>query len=91
MTDGLDLYCENLMVLNTLHVMKGNKSSMSSGDEIYVIMEGSSSAVIATINADGSFMISLPEGSYEIKAYGGTILKQGILIEKGKITDIGSL
>jgi len=46
--------------------------------------------VIAETNADGSFMIALPTGSYEIGTRGGTILKQGVGIQNGKVTDAGS-
>ena len=70
-------------------ILKGIKTGMSAGDEIYII--GQSNTVIAEINSDGSFMISLPEGTYEINNNVGTILKSGISIEKGKVIDLGSL
>jgi len=69
-------------------ILKGIKSGMNAGDEIYVIGQGDT--VIAEINSDGSFMISLPEGTYEINNNVGTILKSGISIEKGKVIDLGS-
>lgn len=69
-------------------ILKGIKNGMNAGDEIYII--GQENTVIADINSDGSFMISLPEGTYKINNNVGTILKSGISIEKGKVIDLGS-
>ena len=35
-------------------------------------------------------MVALPTGIYEITARGGTILKQGVALENGQVTDAGS-
>ncbi len=71
-------------------ILKGVRPSMSAGGEIFITLQGTNQTVIAETNADGSFMIALPAGSYEIGTRGGTILKANVGIENGQVTDAGS-
>ena len=71
-------------------ILRGVRPSMNAGGEIFITLQGTNQTVIAETNADGSFMIALPTGTYEITARGGTILKQDVGIQNGKVTDAGS-
>ncbi len=82
---------KNYSLNSEMGIMKGILNNKSSGNKLYIVREGNRGTVIADINPDGSFMIPLSEGIYEINARGGHILKQGIKVRKGKVTDLGSL
>ena len=71
-------------------ILQGVRPGMSAGGEIFITLQGTNQTVIANINEDGSFMVALPAGSYEIGTRGGTILKQGVGIQNGQVTDAGS-
>ena len=71
-------------------ILKGARPSMGAGEEIYITLVGTNNTVIAEISSGGSFLIALPAGTYEIGTRSGTILKQNQVIEKGKVTDVGT-
>lgn len=66
-------------------------SSLAPGTDIYIMAGGTGNTQIATIGANGRFMITLPPGTYEIGNHVGTILKSNITIQKGSITDVGGI
>jgi hypothetical protein len=86
----LKIDSNKVYTLNTeMGILKGKVSNLDSSNKIY-ITKRSGNTVIAEVNPDGSFMIALPEGVYEIDARGGHILHQGVRVEKGQITNLGS-
>lgn len=79
-------------IFNTeMGILKGNVSNLDSSNNLYITNRNDHrDTVIAVVNPDGSFMIAIPEGNYEICAKGGHILKESVRVEKGQVTDTGS-
>jgi hypothetical protein len=65
-------------------------SSLTPGTDIYITLIGTNNTVIATIGANGRFLIALAPGCYEITNRYGTSLKANITIQKGIVADIGA-
>jgi len=80
---------KNYTLDTEMGIIKGTVTNLGSHRDIY-IYNVAGDTVIANVNADGSFMISLPEGSYSIDAQGGHPLKRNVIVEKGEVTDLGS-
>lgn len=70
-------------------IIKGMVSNLGSHRDLY-IYSSVKGTFITDVNEDGSFMIAVPVGNYEVNAQGGHILKQNVKVEKGKITDLGT-
>ena len=66
-------------------------SSFSPGTEIYITEIGTNNTFIAVIGADNRFMITLPPGSYEIGTHTGAFLARNVNIQKGAVTEVGSI
>ena len=72
-------------------IIKGTVNNLGSNRDIYIHPPAGTWNTVATqANEDGTFMVALPDGNYEINAQGGHILKSNVKVEKGKITDLGT-
>ncbi|MDF1618309.1 S-layer homology domain-containing protein [Petrocella sp. FN5] len=66
-------------------------SGLAPGTDIYITAKGTNNTHIATIGANGRFLITLAPGIYEINNRVGTTLKANISIQKGSVTDVGGI
>ncbi len=72
-------------------IVKGVVNNLGSHSEIYLVRhDGMHTTSIANVKEDGSFIIPLREGNYEINAAGGHIINPNVKVEKGKVTDLGT-
>lgn len=77
-------------IVSEMGIITGT-SGLTPGTDIYITPIGTNNTVIATIGANGRFLITLAPGSYEISNRSGTILKADITIRKGAVTDVGAI
>ncbi len=70
-------------------IMRGTLTNRGSLNELYITCR-LGRTVIANLNADGSFMVALSAGTYSIGTFTGTTLKDGIVVEPGKVTEVGA-
>jgi hypothetical protein len=66
-------------------------SNLSPNSEIFITEKGTSNTVIAVINSEQRFLISIQPGTYEIGTRTGTILKNNVTINRNQITDVGGI
>ncbi|OPL09662.1 MAG: hypothetical protein AVO33_06535 [delta proteobacterium ML8_F1] len=72
-------------------ILKGVLSNPGEGVAIAVYELGNKETVLADVNPDGSFLVPLDAGNYDVMIMGGALLKQGITLEKGTVLDLGNL
>jgi len=72
-------------------ILTGISSNFPAGTEIYFTPIGTQNTSLTKVAANGRFLLALDPGNYEITAFGGTIYRSSVTIEKGKITDIGTI
>ncbi len=73
-------------------VLRGSVGSVGSHPSLYVTRQGSATdTVAAQLNPDGSFMIALPDGTYDVGTHTGTVLRSGVTITAGSVTDLGGI
>ena len=72
-------------------IMTGMTSNFSAGTNLYFTLRGTNNTSIAEVSSNGRFLLALAPGNYEVTAFGGTIYRQSVTVEKGKITDIGTI
>ena len=71
-------------------VLKGTLTNRGSLIEVYAYRGADGYTVAVALDANDSFMIALPAGTYSLYTHTGATLRDSIRIEKGRIIDLGS-
>ncbi|MGM0446547.1 MAG: hypothetical protein ACQEQH_09060, partial [Bacillota bacterium] len=79
---------QNYTIESEMGIIKGKVSNLDS-NELRIQLEDRKDIIMTDINPDGSFMVALPAGFYQI-ADRANILKSNIAVKKGEVTDLGS-
>ncbi len=73
-------------------ILRGSVSSVGSHPDLYITRQGSATdTVAARLNPDGSFMIALPDGTYDVGTHTGATLRSAVTISAGSVTDVGNI
>ncbi|MDD3290228.1 MAG: S-layer homology domain-containing protein [Eubacteriales bacterium] len=71
-------------------ILTGIPGRIGANADLYPTVMGTNDTVIARTNSEGRFMTALPPGLYVLYNGTGAALKSNIIVEKGKVTELGA-
>ncbi|MDD2302283.1 MAG: hypothetical protein PHG30_06970, partial [Eubacteriales bacterium] len=71
-------------------ILTGIPGRIGPNADLYPTVMGTNDTVIARTNSEGRFMTALPPGLYVLYNGTGAALKSNIIVEKGKVTELGA-